>query len=438
MIHWFQDQHFRSLLKNTSYLGASKIVAALAGIATLALAGRGLGLIQFGVLVLITSYVKAVDGVAKFQSWQLIVRYGGHGVAHGDPEHFKVATGFAFTLDMLSGIGGMIAGVALLPFIGERVGIEPQYLWLAMLYCTLVPIMNSATPDGVLRVLDRFDLLSWGETINPICRALLAAVAFVVHAKLPVYVAIWYGTDLLGALYLWGFGWRELRRQGLLNGIRPTLKPLVLSGAWRFAIDVNLAASVQAVWGPIGRLVVGGLLGPAGAALFRVASTIADAAAKPADLLGKAFYPEVVRMDLRSSKPWKLMRKGIALIGLVALIAIIILLLGGKPLVHLIFGREFLGAYHPLLILMAIPFISIFTFALSPMLYALGRSDGPLKAKLLGSAIFFATIAPLSWGWGVTGAAIALVLANLSNAVAMMVQLSGEHRRVRRPSRRPA
>lgn len=431
MKHWFEDQHFRSLLKNTSYLGVSKIVVAVAGLATLALAARGLGLEMFGTLILITSYVKAVDGIAKFQSWQLIVRYGGHGIAHGDPEHFKVATGFAFALDMVSGIGGMILGVALLPVIGALVGINSEYLWLAMLYCTLVPIMNSATPDGVLRVLDRFDLLSWADTVMPISRAVLAAAAFIGHASLPVYVGIWYATDLLGALYFWALGWRELRRHHLLEGMRPTLQPAQLPRAWRFAIDVNLAASVQAVWGPIGRLVVGALLGPTGAGLFRIASTLADSAQKPADLLGKAYYPEIMRMDLSSSKPWKLMRRSTAIVAGLALLAVLILLIGGKPLMHVLFGKQYLGAYHPLVILMAIPFIGIFTFPLSPMLYALGRSDAPLKAKLLGSAVFFLTIAPLSWAWDVTGAAIALVLANLVNALAMTVQLGSEHRRLR-------
>ena len=58
---------------------------------------------------------------------------------------------------------------------------------------------------------------------------------------------------------------------------------------------------------------VGGLLGPAGAALFRVASSLSDSASKPADLLAKAFYPEVVRMDLSTKKPWKLMLRGTAL-----------------------------------------------------------------------------------------------------------------------------
>jgi O-antigen/teichoic acid export membrane protein len=256
-------------------------------------------------------------------------------------------------------------------------------------------------------------------------------MAFAAGAAFPVYVAVWYVTELAGQVYPWVLGWRELKRHGLLEGIRPTLRPSVLPGAWRFAIDVNLTTSVQAVWGPIGRLVVGGLLGPAGAALFRIASQLADSASKPADLLGKAFYPEVMRMDLTSKKPWKLMLRGSALVSGIALTAILLLLVGGRPIMALLFGKAFLGAYEPLMILMAIPFLGIFSFPLAPMLYALGRSDGPLKAKLLGSAVFFIGIAPLSLTWGITGAAIALVLANIVNTGAMMVQLRGEHRRVR-------
>src|SRR5215210_8016407 len=374
MKHWFKDQHFRSLLKNTSYLAISRVVAAICGLATLAFAGRGLGLILFGTLILITSYAKAASGIAKFQSWQLVVRFGGHGVAHNDPRDFKTATGFAFALDVVSGIGGMLLAVLLVPFIGPWVGIAPEYLWLAMLYCTLLPTMGAATPNGVLRVLDRFDLISWAGTATPISRAILAGAAFAANAPFPVYVGIWYLTALAGDLYTWFLGWRELGRHGLLEGITPTLRPARLQGAWKFAINVNLAMSVQTIWGPIARLVVGGLLGAAGAALFRVASSLADSAQKPADLLGKAFYPEIVRMDLSSKKPWKLMLRGTALVGGVALLAIFLLLLGGRPLLSLLFGKAFLGAYTPLVILMVLPFLGILSFPLTPMLYALGRS----------------------------------------------------------------
>src|SRR3954469_2843976 len=212
MKHWFKDQHFRSLLRNTSYLAISRVVAAICGLATLAFAGRGLGLILFGTLILITSYAKAASGIATFQSWQLVVRYGGHGIAHDDPEDFKTVTGFAFALDVVSGIAGMLLAVAFLPFIARWVGISSEYLWLAMLYCTVLPTMGAATPNGVLRVMDRFDLISWSGTVTPIARAILAAIAFASHASFPVYVGIWYVTDLGGDLYTWYLGWRELRR----------------------------------------------------------------------------------------------------------------------------------------------------------------------------------------------------------------------------------
>jgi O-antigen/teichoic acid export membrane protein len=431
MKHWFKDQQLRSLLRNTSYLGMSRAVAAVCGIATIAFAGRGLGLLLLGTLILITSYTKAVSGLAKFQSWQVIVRYGGHGVAHGDPEHFRIATGFAFSLDLVSGIAGMLVAVALLPFISQWVGIQPQYLWLGMFYCTLLPTMGAATPSGVLRVLDRFDLIGWSDTMTPISRAILAAVAFLANAPFAAYVVIWYVTDLAGDLLTWFLAFRELRRTGHLEGIRPTLRPTELVGAWRFAIDVNLAASVQAIWGPTGRLVVGGLLGPAGAALFRVASTLADSAQKPADLLGRAFYPEIIRMDFTTNKPWKLMLRVMALASGVAVIAIGLLLVGGKPLMSIVFGKAFLGAYEPLVVLMLIPFLGVFGFPLTPMLYALGRSAAPLKAKLIASVVFFGTIAPLCWAFGVIGAAVALVLGNAANVAAMVLQLKAEHGRVR-------
>jgi O-antigen/teichoic acid export membrane protein len=408
------------------------VVAAVASVATVSFAAHALGVLMFGALILIDSYARAVSGIAKFQSWQLIVRYGGKAL-HGEHEDFKASTGFAFGLDVLSGNGGMILAAAALPFIGAWVGIPDQQLWLAMFYCTLLPVMASATPTGVLRALDRFDLISWQSTATPISRVILVAIAYLVHAPFAAYVAAWYVSSLAGELYGWWIAWRELRRRGLLEGIRPTLRPETLPGAWRFAINVNLNASVQAAWGPIARLIVGGLLGTAGAALFRVASSLSDSASKPADLLAKAFYPEVVRMDLTTKKPWKLMVRGTAIASALALIAILVLLLGGKPIVAFLFGRDFLGAYDALVILMLVPFLSVFSFPLPPMLYALDRPDGPLKARVIGTILFFLVIAPLAWRYGVAGAAVAFVVGNLATVATMMWQLRGEHRRVRPP-----
>lgn len=426
MRHWFKDRHFRSLLKNSSYLAASRIVAAIASVATLSFAAHALGVLMFGALILITSYAKAVSGIAKFQSWQLIVRYGARAI-HGEVDDFKTSTGFAFALDAVSGVGGMLIAVAILPLIAQWIGISSDQLWLAMLYCTLLPTMGAATPSGILRALDRFDLISWQSTATPISRVGLVIIAYFAGAPFGAYVAAWYVTDLGGDLYLWFLAWRELRRRRLLGGIRPTLRPESLPGAWRFAIHVNLNASVQAAWGPIARVVVASLLGPAGAALFRIASSLSDGASKPADLLAKAFYPEVVRMDLTTRKPWKLMLRGTALASAVALFAIAILLVGGKPLISFLFGKAFISAYEALVILMLVPFLGVFSFSLPPMLYALDRPDAPVTARFVGTIGFFLLIAPLCWTFGVSGAAVAFVIGNAASVAVMIWQLGKQY-----------
>ena len=65
------------------------------------------------------------------------------------------------------------------------------------------------------------------------------------------------------------------------------------------------------------------------------------------------------------------------------------------------------------------------------MLYALDRPDAPLTARLVGSAVFFLSIAPLSWTLGVSGAAIAFVLGSVATVLVMLVQLQREYHRVR-------
>jgi O-antigen/teichoic acid export membrane protein len=421
----------RSLLKNSSYLGASRIVAAVASIVTLALTGRALGVIAFGILILIHSYAQAASSLSKFQTWQIVIRYGGQGLAAGRPEDFKVATGFSFGLDLLSGVIGMLVAMALLPFIGEWFGVPERYMTIAILYCLVIPTMQAMTPGGVLRTLDRFDLLSWGTVVDPILKVILTAIAWATKAPFVAYVAIWFATDLIGDLYQWWLTWRELRRRGMTDALRPTLRPHPLKDAWRFAVRVNLASSLGAAWGPVARLIVGGLLGPASAGLYRVAATLADSAQKPIDLLSRAFYPEVMKMDPKTKKPWKLMLRGAALAGIFAIAAILIVFFAGEELIRLIFGKDFIGAYSALVVLIIAPLLAMVSFPMPPMLYALHRDQAPLISRIVGTVLYLLIVAPLTWRFGLAGAAAAFVIGTAAMVLVLTMQLLREYRRVR-------
>jgi len=95
-----------------------------------------------------------------------------------------------------------------------------------------------------------------------------------------------------------------------------------------------------------------------------------------------------------------------------------------------LFGKAFLGAYAPLMVLMLVPILGVFSFPLAPMLYALGKAGGPLRAKLFASIVFFVSLGPLALTFGVIGAAIAFVLANVVNVGIMIAQVGSQYRRL--------
>src|SRR5207253_2521976 len=131
------------------------------------------------------------------------------------------------------------------------------------------------------------------------------------------------------------------------------------------------------------------------------------------DMLAKTFYPEIVRMDLASKKPWRLMLRGTALASAIGLFLVGLLLVGGRPLVELLFGPAFLPAYPVLMILIVAPLLGVISFPLPSMLLALDKPEGPVRARLLGAIVYFAIVAPLAWRFGVEGAAMAFVIGNV-------------------------
>lgn len=431
MREWFQDRHLRSLLKNTSYLAVSKGVAAIGGLITLAFAGRSLGVVAFGLLILVHSYAQAASGLTKFNSWQVVVRYGGPALREGDIAGFKHAVGFALGIDLASGVLTMAAAILLLPLVAHLFGLPAELVFPAMAYCLLLPLMGSGVASGVLRVFDRFDLLGWQGTVTPNLRAVLTLVAWWQDWPFLAFLLIWFVTDLIGDLVTWAMALRELKRRELLAGIRLKLRSGPLDRAWPFAISINLNSSLNTAWGPVARLLVGAVLSPAAAGLYRVASSIADAAQKPTDFLNKAFYPELMRLDHREKTPWRLMYRTMILSALAGAVALLAILIGGEWLLRVAFGQEFVGAYGVMLVLLGVPLLMTVTFPLPAMLHAIGKVNIPLYANLVGAVTYVGLIFPMTDWFGLLGAGAAFLAGRIVMMLFMAVALRRERLRLR-------
>jgi len=431
MKRWFSDGVLRTIVRNASYLAGGKLGGAMLGLLALACAGRGMSTALFGTLILIHSYANGIGAVVKFQTWQFIVRYGAPALKRGDTTTLRDVTSFAIGLDLASGLLGMTGGMLLLPHASGWFGLSPENLKLAMLYCTLIPTMTAASPTGILRVFDRFDQLALQQLVTPLVRAIGAALSYLFDLGFTGFVLTWYLADLAGDLCLWALSIQELRRHELLSALRPSLigPGRRLPRSWSFVWTTNIAHSIWAAWGPVSNLVVGALLGPAAAGLFKIAATFFDSASKPADLISRSFYPEIMRLDPSSRHPWQLASRSAIISAGIAVIVLLLVMVGGKPVIDLTFGKRYVEAIDLLQLMTASLVVAMAAFPLESLLYMAGRERSALVAEGTAALCYAALLVVLIHLFGLLGAGLAYVAGVCIKTVLMLAPTILAYRR---------
>ncbi len=407
MKQWFSDGAFRTIIRNSAYLGSGSVASAILGLIALSCAGKGMTPQMFGVLVVIQSYTKAVSDFIKFQTWQFVVQFGTPALESNNIQRFRNVVSFSFGLDIASGAVAILGGMALLPFLSHSLGLDPTSFKLALLYCTLIPSMTSSTPTGVLRAFDRFDLIAIQQAVKPFLIAIGSVIAYFGNFGFAGFVLTWYISNLFGGTLFWWFAKRELRSRGIHNALRPSLFKAArgIEGSWNFVWSTNISHSIWAARNSCSTVLVGLILGPAPAGLFKIAMTFFDAAGAPAKLLEKSFYPEIMRLDPRDKRPWLLGLRSALLSGAVGVVVAVAVISVGKPLISLVFGHKYLEAYDLIQIMLGAIIVSMVGFPQEALLLMAGKQRAYLTAQIIASASYIALLISLSHAYGVQGSA---------------------------------
>ena len=422
--HWFADGVFRRIFKNAGLLLTGRATNGLLGLATLSLSARGLGLEQFGVFVLLQTYVQVIMALATFQSWQAVIRYGAICIENKNVADFQALVKFTTLLDIAGVVAGAGVGYFAAPLIGPYVGWNDQVIAYAQPFSFAILFTILATPTGLLRLYDRFDLLAGQAVVTPLVRLIGIALAVFLHAPFWVYLAAWFVANVAGGAVLVYIGWREAHRHGWLKGISLSVRGITAphGGIWRFSIFSNLHASLMIVTGQMGTFLVGMVAGPSAAGLFKIGRDVATAIARPADLLNQSIYPEFARLGSRDD--WRdfkrLILRGAAVAGSGAAVMLVLSVFGGRLFISAFFGPAFVEAYWPLVLLVAAAGITLCGFPMEPALYAMGRPSIPLRIE---TVVILAVYLPILVGatriYGPTGAAIASLAASAASVAAM-------------------
>ena len=415
---WFDDGFLHRIFRNAGALLGGKAVAGVLSLGTLAVTARGLGPELFGALILIHSYVKLVGGLTKFQSWQAVIHYGAASLEKDRPKDLQGLIKFTTALDLASAVIGMALAMSLAGVAGAMLGWDAGTVSLVMVYSLLIAVTIKATPTGVLRLFDRFNLLAMQAPLSPAVGLIGVSIAYVLDGGLIAYLCAWFAAGMAESAALVILGWRELGRQGLLADLDLSLRGLTKphGGLWRFVWAANIFTSLSAAASHLITLMLGWLLGPMAAGLFRIASQFASVLVVPAAILRRSIYPEFAKLTAKGDPRLvrKLMLRAGLISGSVAVVIVLVLALISEPLIRLIVGEAYVAAADLLVLLAAASAVMLYGFAIEPVFFALGRPGIMLRLSVIVAALNLVLIFLLAAEYGLIGAGYAALASTVT------------------------
>ncbi|WP_337997449.1 lipopolysaccharide biosynthesis protein [Oleispirillum naphthae] len=420
-------------MRNLAFLVGGKSVSGVLGLVYLTLAVRALGVEAYGQLALIYAFALTVSTVVKFQTWQPILHYGTPALQEGRVADFHRLVRFTVGLDVASSVAGAALAVGGIWLVGPRIGLPEAILPQASAFGASLLFMVTATPNGLLRLFDRFDLLLVEDNVEAVIRLAGSLLLFLIGGGLTGFLAVWALSVVGSGTVCAALAWRELRRRVArvpAADLKASSLTMGFPGMWGFVWSTNINSSLKLLRGHFATLIVGALLGTAEAGLFRVARQIAEALAKPVKLLTPVVYPELARFvaDRRFGALQALNRRTLQVSCIGAGASFLLLAVAGRGLLGVVGGGETAVAYTAMLLLSAAALIRIAVFVLEPTLISLGHPALALGVQGVAAAVYVPLLIVSVRVFGIEGAGGAAVLASLVVAVLQHLAVS---RRVR-------
>jgi len=389
---------YRRFLRNAGLVVGSRIVFGLLNLATTVLATRAFGLDVLGVVLLLHSYTRLFSEIVKFQSWQAVLRYGALLEEKGDRDGFRRLVGVTLMLDLVSFTLAIVAAVLLIPLAGPLLGWSGPVARFAPFYLLSIVFITHATPNGVLRLFDRVDLLAVQFASNAVLRFAGVGLAVLVGGSAGHLVLAWFVASVASGTIVIAAAIRELGRRDLaprlFTGWRAAAREF--PGIWRFLWMANLTSLPGLVLNHGTTLVVGAWSGAAAAAALSIARQLSTALARPARLLGPILFPDFARLAARDD--WVLLRQilnrllRVSLPVLVGLGGVLFALM--PAIVGTLFGDELLGEMWLFRLLLVGALIRILGFALEPAFLSANKAGTSLLIQLAATLVYVMIAVP--------------------------------------------
>ena len=424
---WFAEGPLRRLIGNASLLAGGRSLNGIFNLAAMTLIVRSVGLEMFGILVLVHAVMSTISDVAKFQSWQAVLRFGTSAIEQERTLDFRRLVKLTILLDFGAAMLGILIAVIATPLIAPRFDWPPEWIPMIQLYALSIFFMVTATPTGLLRLFDRFDLLSVSNAMGSFVRVLGGLWVVVYGGSLELLLMIWFISTAVSGLWLMGHAFRGLSKRGLFQGPRLGYRGLTEGheGIVRFVLTTQANSTLSASTRRFPAVVVGLLLTPAAAGLYDISRQVTTLLSRFAKVMKPAIYPEFARLDVQNDVQGirQLMLRSMLLMAGAGTVLVAPLIIFGRPLLGFVFGEEVVAAYGLVVVLALAAAVRLLAFPLEPALISMGHAGVALRVRFVTVSVFLICLFTLIPRIGLVGAGYAGLAAALASMTGHSIAL---------------
>ena len=424
----------RRVLGNFALLARGRGIAAVMLLGATALMARALGPVEFGMVVLMQTYVLLIRGLLNVKQFQAIIRYGVPAHDAGDTRSLRRLISICRRLDRNTCIPATVLALLLAPLVGPLMGMDRDQVILLCSYSLVIISSGNITDIGILRLFDQFDTLGRKETIGPTIRFFGVVMAWWLEGPFAVYIAILAFAYVAENLYLSRCGRREYRMRigpdpdGEDHSDAnmkefPELRHFLWVTYWQSNIDL--------IPKHLSVIMAGYLLGAAEAGLLRLARQFSSLLAKPAVLIRQVIFLDLTRSWNQGSTDFKRIAYFTALTGAgVGLLFVVTGYFFGAVLLGTLLGEEFIPAAPVLTLLLVAATFELVAASLRSAAYAIGHASKVLGLSVLSAVIYLTLFTVLTLKMGLIGAGLASCAAAALPPLAMAILIRRSARTV--------
>jgi O-antigen/teichoic acid export membrane protein len=391
-------------------------IAGVLSVASIGLAAHALPVEQFGLIVLLHTYVKVIKGFLNFRTFEAIVRFGVPLQDNGDEPRLKSLLRSSMMIDFGSSLLAALIGVAAVPLASQFLHWDGQLTEWAWSYALILLTTCVNTSSGILRLYDRFDALGVQYTVQPMVRLALVCLAWLLDGGMFVFLLAWGFAYCAGNIYMFLRGMVELKKHlgtPLLQGFKWREIFQHDRDFWRFIGVIYWQTNLDLVPKQVSTLLAGNLLGPAAAGLFRLAREISTILSRPAALLRDVLFPDLTRAWHSDESGFKKLQFRTSLIaGSAGLLIVAFAWFAGDYLLALI-GEDYVPAT-PLMVLLLLA--ASFELASAPLraaAYAMGKASTLLRIHILGIGFYIVFFYLVTGYVGLIGPGLASLMTSI-------------------------